>query len=134
MSKITLITPPDRLHSSELSILLVYPSSKVKEQLQNLLAEIDQPVHVYLYELEDNHEVEWLLDVQNYVNHTVIDIDNCNSKIRDLVSYMLSKDETYWLTNGTESYYNVINKRRIFNLDFLETTITKGGTLEKPKT
>ena len=132
MSKITLITPPDRIYSSELSILLVYPTGKTKEQLQNILALTDLPVHVYVYELTDDHEVEWLFDVQNLVDYTIIDVDNCDPDIRDLVSYMLSRDNTYWLTNGSGSYYNVISKKQVFNLDFLQSNII-GGPIEKPE-
>jgi hypothetical protein len=127
MSNITLITPTDKLYTSELSLLLVYPSSKIKEQLQVILSEIDCSIHIYLYELEDMHEVEWLFDVQGLCDFTVIDIDNCEPSIRDLVSFMISKDSTYWLTNGTGTYYNVISKNRIFDLDFLKSKI--GGTL-----
>ena len=127
MSNITLITPIDKLYSSELSILLVYPNSKIKEQLQNILAEIDCNIHIYLYELESEHEIEWLFDVQALCDYTVIDIDNSTSVIRDLTSYMISKDNTFWLTNGSGTYYNVISKNRIFDLDFLKTKI--GGSI-----
>lgn len=130
MSDITLITPTDKIYSSEISILLVYPSNKIKEQIQQVLAEIDQPVHLYLYEINAvPDEVEWLLDVQALCDYTVIDVDNCTSGIRSIVSYMISKDNTFWLTNGAGTYYNVISKNRIFNLDFLKKKL--GGTLEK---
>lgn len=127
MSKITLITPIDKLYTSEPSILLVYPTTKVKEQLQDVLSEIDNNVHIYLYELEKDHEIEWLFDVQGLCDLTVIDVDNCPSTVRDLVSFMISKDSTYWLTNGTGTYYNVISKNRIFDLDFLKSKI--GGSI-----
>jgi len=127
MSNITLITPNDKIYTSETSILLVYPNSKIKEQLQNILTEYNCSVHIYLYEIEENHEIEWLFDVQGLCDYTIIDIDNCTSPIRDLASFLISKDNTFWLTNGTGSYYNVISKNRIFDLDFLKTKI--GGTL-----
>jgi hypothetical protein len=85
-----------------------------------------------VYELTDDHEVEWLFDVQNLVDYTIIDVDNCDPDIRDLVSYMLSRDNTYWLTNGSGSYYNVISKNQVFNLDFLQSNII-GGPIEKPE-
>jgi hypothetical protein len=119
MSNIKLITPPDRLYTTEYSFLIIYPSKIVKEQLQHLLANATIPINVYLYEPEDKHEIEWLLDVFHQVDTVVIDIDNCDTRIRELASYFLSKDKTYWLTNGQESFYNIINKNRIFDLDFL---------------
>lgn len=127
MSNITLITPIDKLYSSELSILLVYPSSQIKEQLQNILTEVNCNIHIYLYEIDDNHEIEWLFDVQALCDYTIIDVDNCVPVIKDLISFMISKDNTYWLTNGTGTYYNVISKNRIFDLDFLKSKI--GGSI-----
>jgi len=127
MSNITLITPTDKLYTSETSILLVYPTSKIKEQLQNILAEYDCNIHIYLYELEKDHEIEWLFDVQALCDYTIIDVDNCTAVVRDLISFMISKDSTYWLTNGSGSYYNVISKKQIFDLDFLKSKI--GGSI-----
>lgn len=123
MSDITLITSPDKVYTQEYSFLLIYPSSIVKEQFQNFLAQIEMPSHVYLYENKDDHEVEWLLDVFHIVDTVIIDIDNCEKTIRDLTSYFIAKDKTYWLTNGTGNYYNVISKNRVFDLDFLNNKI-----------
>jgi len=131
MNEISLITPPDRLYTDEYSFLLIYPSQTVKEQFQELLADIDVPVHVYLYEPEENEEPEWLLDVFQSVNIAIIDIDNCSSLIRDLTGYFLSKDKTFWLTKSEGKLYNIINKHRLYNLDYLKEKI--GGTLEKKK-
>lgn len=127
MNDITIITPPDKIHSQELSILLVYPSKIIKEQLQNVIAEFDYPFHIYLY--EDDNDPHWLLDTFQQSDIVILDIDQCPSKVRDLVSYFITKDKTYWLTNGGETYYNIISRNRIFDLDFLKSTI--GGKLEK---
>ena len=130
MSQISLITPPDRLYTDHISILLIQPSNFIKEQLQNALLHIDDPLHVYLYELEkENAEPEWLLDVFKSVNYVILDIDNCKPYIRDIASYFLSKDKTFWLTKGEGKLYNIINKNRIYDLDFLIHKI--GGTFEK---
>lgn len=127
MNDITIITPPDKVHSQELSILLVYPSKIIKEQLQNIIADFDYPFHIYLY--EEDFDPYWLLDVFQQSDIVLIDIDNCTTKVRDLVSYFITKDKTYWLTNGGDNYYNIISRNRIFDLDFLKSTI--GGKLEK---
>lgn len=129
MNDIKLVTPPDRLYTNEYSFLLIHPSQQIKEQFQAFLANIDIPCHVYLYELENDHEPEWLLDVFHSVDLNIIDIDNCSSRIRDIASYFLSKDKTYWLTNSDEKLYNIINKNRIYNLDFLNIVV--GGKIEK---
>jgi hypothetical protein len=120
MSDIKVITPPDRLYTDELSFLLVYPSKKIKEEFTQLVSNFDQSIHVYLYEQnEQAHEPEWLLDVFLSVNYVIIDIDNSDPQVRSLASYFISKDKTYWLTNSTDTLYNVLSKNRIFSLDFL---------------
>ena len=68
MSDIKLVTPPDRLYTQEYSFLLIYPSLIVKDQFQQLLADIDMHVHVYLYEPDGEQEYEWLLDTFNQVD------------------------------------------------------------------
>jgi len=68
-----------------------------------------------------------LFDVQALCDYTIIDVDNCTAVVRDLISFMISKDSTYWLTNGSGSYYNVISKKQIFDLDFLKSKI--GGSI-----
>lgn len=123
MSGIKLITPPDRIYTTEYSFLLVYPSKIVKEQLQTLLIDTSKSINVYLYEPEKEHEIEWLLDVFFQVDTVILDIDNCDTRIRELAAYFLSKDKTYWLTNGQDSFYNVISKNRVFDLDFLKHKI-----------
>lgn len=125
MSDVTIITAPDKLYSQEFSFLLIYPDSIVKEQFQNLIAEYDMPVHVYMY--EDDTDIHWLLDVFQQVNVTIIDIDNLPGKLRDIIGYFLTKDKSFWLTNSGENYYNTISRNRIFNLDFLKQLI--GGSL-----
>jgi hypothetical protein len=130
MSDVVLVTPPDRLYTNEYSILLIHPSLVVKEQFQNLLLEADKPVHVYLYELHDeHHQPEWLIDVFQQVDIAIIDIDNCSHEIRDIASYFLSRNKTFWLTNSTESFYNKVSNNQIYTLDFLISKI--GGNLEK---
>jgi len=119
MSDIKLVTPPDRLYTQEYSFLLIYPSSIIKEQFQNLIAQSNLNFHVYLYDLDTDQEYEWLLDTFNHVDTVILDIDNCKPTVRSLSSYFISRDKTYWLTNGESPVYNIISKNRIYNLDFL---------------
>jgi|TARA_B110000977_G_C10956137_1_gene446654 hypothetical protein len=123
MSDIKLVTPPDRLYTQEYSFLLIYPSLIVKDQFQQLLADIDMHVHVYLYEPDGEQEYEWLLDTFNQVDTVILDIDNCETTIRSLAGYFIAKDKTYWLTKGDNPVYNIISKSRIYNLDFLSDKI-----------
>lgn len=120
MSDITLVTPPDKYYSQEYSFLLVYPSTVVKSQFQDLIENSNKQHVVYLYEKpDDDHDAEWLLDCFYKADCVIVDVDNCEPMVRDLVSYFIAKNKTFWLTNSGDNLYNVISKNRIFNLDFL---------------
>ena len=120
MDSITLITPPDRLFNNSYSFLLIYPDSQIKEQLQNIIADWDEPINVFIYEQDElEHNIDWLLNTCHRVDNVILNIDQCPSKVRDLTSYIISFPKTYWLTNGSDTYYNYINLNRIYNLDYL---------------
>lgn len=120
MDSITLITPPDRLFNNSYSFLLIYPDSQIKEQLQNIIADWDEPINVFIYEQDElEHNIDWLLNTCHRVDNVILNIDQCPSKVRDLASYIISFPKTYWLTNGSDTYYNYINLNRIYNLDYL---------------
>ena len=124
MNKITIITPPDKLFNTNISFLLIYPSSDVKEQFQRLIAPIDHPFNIYYYEVDDlSHDVDWLLSILHMVDICIFDIDNTSPKIRTLASYIIAQNKTFWLTNDNEPFYNKLSVNRIYNLDFLTTTI-----------
>lgn len=130
MSKINLITPPDKLYNNDYSFLLIYPSNQIKEQFNNLLTGFQQPFNLYLYEVDsDEHDPEWLLGLSKQVDCVILDIDNCPNEVALLSSYLIANGNTYWLTNGEQLFYNKISKNRIYNLDNLVQYI--GGTLEK---
>ena len=119
---INLITPPDILYDQNTSILLVHPSQKIKEQLNEVLKDVEQDINIYLYEAED--EEQWMLNLHRMCDYVVIDIDNCPQYAKSAISYMISFNNTFWLTNGENLYYNNISNKRIYNLDWI------GGQLE----
>ena len=122
---INLITPPDILYDQNTSILLVHPSQKIKEQLNEVLKDVEQDINIYLYEAEDDEQ--WMLNLHRMCDYVVIDIDNCPQYTKSVVSYMISFNNTFWLTNGENLYYNNISNKRIYNLDWI------GGKLETAK-
>ena len=127
-NKINLITPPDRLYNNNYSFLLIYPSTIVKEQFNNIISDDDRALNVHLYEVEhDEHDPDWLLGLAKQADIVIIDIDNCPSNIASLASYFIANTNTYWLTNGEQLFYNKISSNRIYNLD----NIVHGGTFEK---
>ena len=129
MADINLITAPDRLFNESLSFFLIYPSTETKEQFNNLLSNVNQPFNVYLYENQsDEHEIDWLLSTHKIVDFTILDIDNCPSEVRDLVSYFIANPKTYWLTKGEQMFYNKISNKRVYSLEYFADKI--GGNLE----
>ena len=128
MSDITLITPPDQIYSDVYSYLLIHPSKNIKAQFNNIMSQIDDSVHIYLYEPEEPN-VEWLLGTISKVDTIILDVDNCPSEISCILGYIIAKPKTYWLTNGENMYYNKLSNKRVYNLDF----ITTGGNFEETK-
>lgn len=130
MSSVTLVSPPDILLNNELSVLLIHPKSNLKSEFQDFIAEVDTNMTVYLYEVpEELEDVDWLLTMVRSADFVVIDIDNCNSRIRDLASFIISRNNVFWLTNGGDSYYNKVNANRMYDLKLLQARI--GEHLEK---
>ena len=110
---INLITSPDKVHSSELSFLLINPSSIIKEQFNDVIKEVKRTVNLYLYEEYSeagygDTDVEWLLEVLHMVDYVILDIDNTKN-IEWLVGHILSFDKTYYLTTHPLRSYNILN-------------------------
>ena len=122
MSKISIITPPDKLYNKAYSFVLIYPNDDIKQQLQNLIADWDCAINVYLYEEE---AVDWLLDIVQSADAVILNLDDSDTEVRDLASYLVSLPNVFWLTKGEISVYNKLSVNRIYNLD------TIGGTVEK---
>lgn len=130
MSRLTVVTPPDRLYNNNISFLLVYPSNFVKEQFQETIGNFDKDFTIYLYE-QDNmlHDVDWLLSYCSVADFVIFDVDNCPSSIRDLSGYIIANTNTYWLTRSDNTFYNKLSANRVWHLDFLREQI--GDKLEK---
>ena len=124
MHKITVITPPDKVFNNNFSFLLVYPNNDIKQQFQDLIADIDHPFNVYYYEQDDlDHNVDWLLSLVNIADCVILDLDNTSPKIKPLASYIIAQNNTFWLTNENDTYYNKLSTNRIYNLDFIKDKI-----------
>jgi hypothetical protein len=129
MSNITLITPPDKIFNQNINIFLIYPSQKLKNDLQDFLASSTESINVYIYESKDEHDIDWLLSVHKMSEIVIIELEDLPSEIRQIESYLICQSNTYWLTKGENMWYNKISVNRIYDLDFLTTKI--GGTVEK---
>jgi hypothetical protein len=118
LGKINLITPPDSLFNSNISYLLVKPSTKLQVQFQTILSAIDEEINVYIYD-NDVVDVQWMLNAANNVDVIIVDIDNCDPVTKNFVSLLLSLPITHYLTSDEITPWNLISRNRIYNLDWL---------------
>lgn len=123
MSDITVITPPDKIFNQKFNIFLLYPSDKIKSDLQELLANSTQKVNVYIYENMDEHDIDWLLSVQKMSDITIVELEQLPSEVKQLESYLVSQSNTYWLTKGENIWYNKLSVNRIYDINFLQHKI-----------
>mgnify|MGYP001367894447 FL=1 len=116
---LNLITSPDKLFNNTPSLLLVNPSDMIKENFNSLATNFESDVNLYLYE-NIEEELSWLLEVAQSVDYIVLDIDNTKAH-HWIIGYLLGFNNTFWLTNSSESVYNIINNNRIYELNqFME--------------
>lgn len=118
LGKINLITPPDNLFNSNVSYLLVKPSTKLKIQFQTLLSAIDEEINVFIYD-DDSIDVAWMLNAANNSDVIIVDIDNCDPVTKNFIALLLSLPITHWITNDEVTPWGLISRNRIYNLDWL---------------
>ena len=127
--EIAVVTQPDQIYNDSFKILLIYPNSQVKNLLNEYLKTLEKEVSIYLYEEQfDNHNPEWLMATINQSDFVYYDMDNTPSTVKFLDSYILSKNKTYWLTQGEHLVYNKLSMNKVYNLDFIQQLI--GGISE----
>ena len=110
------------LFNDSFQLLIVYPSKQLQDELQDtFLANSALDVNVYVYDkpVQVKEEIDWLLSVFKQCDNAILDIDNSSPWTRDLLSYMIAKNKTYWLTNSHDSVYNSLSNNKVYNLDFL---------------
>jgi len=130
MSDITVITPPDKIFNQNLNIFLLYPSDQIKTDLQNILANSTIKLNVYIYDIQDEHDIDWLLSVQKMSDVTIIDLEKLPTEVKQLESYFVSQSNTYWLTKGENIWYNKLSVNRVYDINFITDKIG-GDKVEK---
>jgi len=129
-NKILLITPPDVIHNQNRTCMVIYPSIKIKQELEKILATAVVPLNVYMYTQDDEHQdIDWLLTTAKFCDTVILDVDNCPPNVKALASYLISLPNTYWLTSEDIYCYSKLSYNRIYGLDTLATQI--GGKIEK---
>lgn len=118
LGKINLITPPDKLYNSNISYLLVKPSTKVKLNFQNMCSELDEDINVYVFD-EIESDIDWLLGTSQIVDFVIIDIDNCDQLTKLFVPLMLTQPNAHYMTTDEITPYNLVSRNRIYNFDWI---------------
>ena len=90
--------------------------------------QVGQNLNVYLFDQDQGHDVNWLLDIVNQVGTIILDVDNTRNEYQWLIGYLLSFDKTYYLTKAEEIMYNKISANRIFAVEEIESKL--GGKFE----
>ena len=126
--EIAVVTQPDQIYNDSFKVLLIYPNTQVKNLLNEYLKTLEKDVSIYLYEEQfDNHNPEWLMTTINKSDFVYYDMDNTPPTVKFLDSYILSKNKTYWLTQGENLFYTFLSRKRLYNYDQLTDKI--GGLI-----
>ena len=126
--EIAVVTQPDQIYNDSFKILLIYPNTQVKNLLNEYLKTLEKEVSIYLYEEQfDTHNPEWLMATINQSDFVYYDMDNTPPTVKFLDSYILSKNKTYWLTQGENLFYTFLSRKRLYNYDQLTDKI--GGLI-----
>ncbi len=112
--KVTLITPPDILPNRTQSILLVTPTSDIKDFLDDYLKTFNANIHVYLYTPTDV-DIKWLLTVAVRAEAVILDCDNVPDDASHFLSYIISMPNTYYRITNPKVDYSVINPNRFYD-------------------
>ena len=125
---INLITPPDVLHNENTNVLFINLSLNHRKEINETLQEFDN-LNVYIF--DNDQDLNWLIGIVSSCDFILIDVDNCHLDIKTLVGYILSKNQTFYLTSDTIMPYNMINPNKVISLDMFFNRLR--GINEKQK-
>ena len=121
MTKINLITAPDKLLNKATSIAVIHPKNETIAQVQNTIAAWEETVNIYLYnpEVEEEIDIKWMLELPHICDYVIADLDNFDTFSKNFASYIISYPNVFYLTNDELTPYNIISSNRIFNVDWI---------------
>lgn len=122
LGKITIITPPEKVFNLNVNYLIVSPSMNMKQQIHGLLTNCIDNVNMFIFEPDDT-DIDWLLSVAQFVDVIIIDVDNCNSLVKNFISCLMMMSKTHYMTTDEVTPYNLISKNRVYNLDWITYSI-----------
>jgi hypothetical protein len=116
MDDIKVITIPDIVFDQSKKILIIQPSNELKDNVQDYILSIDNPLSVYYYTNGDKN-LKWLLSVLEMVDLAIIDLDNCDDHLTHFLGYILSKSYTYYRAINKTDSWDLVNKNRFFGIE-----------------
>lgn len=121
--KITLITPPDFFENLNTSILFCNIDEQQQERISKWfnLSNLNQDLNFYVY--TDETDLAWIFNAFNLCNFKYMNLDNANTITKNLASYWLAKNNTYYniTDDNIAAMYSMVNNNRISNIEtFLE--------------
>lgn len=133
MSDIYLVTPPDKLFNKNYSVLLLYPYDDLKQQVQSLLEAKTNSINVYLYEaVTEEQNIAWVLESHRICDLVIIDIDFVDHHVKDMLSYLISFNHTYWRSQGENLMFNKLSCNRFYQCEEIRAfTQEVGETKQK---
>jgi hypothetical protein len=123
LGKINLITPPDVLFNLSPTFLLVKPSTAIKMQFQKLLSTSMDDINVFIYDTDEN-DVAWMLNAAVNADVVIIDVDNCDPTTKNFIGYVLGQPNAYYLTADEITPWQLINRNRIYDLNWIASAVT----------
>lgn len=116
MSEVKLITPPDSIHDSNKSVLLINFNDELKEGFNNAMTGIDFDLNIYLYDFERMLNEQWLISTVSLVDHIIINTEGLDGHW--LLGYILSKSKTFYFAPDTgKQPFKLLNANRIYSFD-----------------
>ena len=112
--EVLVVTPPDKVYDDSLKVLLINPCDKLKNDISEFLKTVEQNVVIYLYDKVEENNAAWLLSAMNEADMVFYDMDFADPVVRAIDGYILSKNKTYWLTQGENLFYNASNNVKLF--------------------
>lgn len=121
MTKINVITAPDILHNQNKNILLVNPSTEVRNDFQKYLENVGTSINVYLYDpqTEEETDIGWLLAIAKICDTVILDLDQMPISEKKFSSYLISLPNVFYLTKDDVTPYNKLSLNRIYDLTWL---------------
>jgi len=124
MPEVKLITPPDTIHDSSLSVLLINFDDELKTQFNDAMSGISQDINIYLYDFERMINEQWLIGAISIVDNIIINTKGLDSHW--LLGLILSKSKTmYFAPDKGNQPFHMLNANRIYSFDSINKIFEK---------